>query len=508
MEPLRDLAVLKKWNTYVPSTNGYTSAPLGRLSNMDIPALLDCLKRLKPNGTIAGAHVLTEAPSAGISVNNKTIPVPMSDSDFKFLLEFGDATATGGGAYMLSRNKVRITNTSWARAVKEGSKEAMGHAGMDSGLLKKIKLVGLTVVEPQVGGAHSLDTRLESEKHLATVFVVLPSHRSSATFEARHGGLEVIHDLTISALFAPHLIVCYPGVESATLAVQEEHVAYLTYQLYVGDDADPLPPLLADLSLGPRSDVAAAFAGWAHALSMGSSGGGIPKGHILYQLDAAYINKGSLFSKKKSFADVISITNAKDRLILSHLAPAAKHFKFRILLGHAFITQRSEIGGGYDGEDSEPDYDVNDYDLDDGSIETEVNWILTGLDGKVVKNEALDKELCDTLATRVEEQDLKEGETDCILNYHVDTDKLDGKDLEAEPERFGRTSLTLTHDKRASFLIIGPAPGAVFRANPEERRDPEERSSGNNPLLRPNLKRQRDGSGVPNPRAHLRRRRL
>ncbi|KAF6760432.1 hypothetical protein DFP72DRAFT_882177 [Ephemerocybe angulata] len=498
MEPLRDLAVLKKWNAYVPSTNGYTSAPLGSLSDMDIPALLGCLERLKPNGTIAGAHVLTGAPSPGISVNNKTLPMPMSDSDFKFLLEFGDATATGGGAYMLSRNKVRITNTSWARAVKEGSKEAMGHAGMDSELLKKIKLVGLTVVEPQVGGVHSLDTRLESEKHLATVFVVLPSHRSSATFEARHGGLEVIHDLTTSALFAPHLIVCYPGVESATLAtVQDEHVAYLTYQLYFGDDADPLPPLLADLSL-------AAFAGWAHALSMGSSGGGIPKGHIIYQLDAAYIKKGSLFSKKKSFADVTSITNAKDRLILSHLAPAAKHFKFRILLGHAFITQRSYIGGGYDGEDSEPDYDVNDYGLDDGSVETEVNWIFTGLDGKVVKNEALDTELYDTLTARVEEQDLKDGETNSILNYHVDTDKLDGKDLEAEPERFGRTSLTLTHGRHS----LSSALHLALSSERTRRRDPEERASRNNPLPLPNLKRQRDGPGVPNPRAHLRRRRL
>ncbi|KAF6760433.1 hypothetical protein DFP72DRAFT_882180 [Ephemerocybe angulata] len=443
MEPLRDLAVLKKWDRYVPSITGYTATPPGDLSDTDVCALLGCLERLKPKGNIAGAHVMGGAPFPGIVVKNKALPVPMNDSDFKFL-----------GAYLLGQDKVRIANTLWLRAAEEGSKKAMKHAKMDPELMKKAKLVGMTVVEPQVGDGHSLDTRSESESHLATVFVVLPSQRSSATFEARHQGLTFIHDLTTSAHFAPHFLVCYPGTERATLKVQGAPLAYLTYQLYVGEDFD-LPPLLDDLSPGPRADVAAAFAGWSHALAEGSSGGGIPKGHVLYQLDAVYIKRGTFFSEKfKSRAKATSITNAKDILALSHLAPAAKHFKFRILLGHACITQSTSIfrRGYYQRDDweSEVEHDANDYDLDDGrGIETEINWVLTGLDGKVIKDETLDKELVDTLTARVEKEKLKEGERNCILNYHVDTDPLDEKDLEEG---------TLTHGKTASFFIIGPTP--------------------------------------------------
>ncbi|KAF5339637.1 hypothetical protein D9611_011405 [Ephemerocybe angulata] len=452
MEPLRDLAVLKKWDRYVPSITGYTATPPGHVSDTDVCALLGCLERLKPKGTIAGAHVMGGAPFPGIVVKNKALPVPMNDSDFKFLVESGDVAA-GQGAYLLGQDKVRIANTLWLRAAEKGSKKAMKHAKMDPELMKKAKLVGMTVVEPQVGDGHSLDTRSESENHLATVFVVLPSQRSSATFEARHQGLTVIHDLTASALFAPHFLVCYPGTEHATLKVQGAHLAYLTYQLYVDEDFD-LPPLLDDLSPGPRADVAAAFAGWARALAEDSSGGGIPKEHVLYQLDAVYIKKETIFHKMKSGANATSITNTKDRLVLSHLAPAAKHFNFRILLGHACITQSTSIfrRGYYHRDDweSEVEHDANDYDLDDGrGIETEINWVLTGLDGKVIKDETLDKELVDTLTARVEKEKLKEGERNCILNYHVDTDPLDEKDMEEG---------TLTHGKTASFFIIGPTP--------------------------------------------------
>ncbi|KAF5339635.1 hypothetical protein D9611_011403 [Ephemerocybe angulata] len=295
MEPLRDLSILKNWDKYVPSTTGYLSTPLDDPFDTDVCDLLECLERMKPKGAIAGAHILTEAPYPGIGIEDKILPLPISEQDFEFLLESEDAIAFGDDEVTFDWDKIKINNASWSHAIDKGTSATMQAAGIDRELWKKYIFGGLTIIDLKAGGAHLLDLRSMSNRHLATVFVILPSARSSATFEARHQGLTFAHDLTTSALFAPHFLICYPGMESAELRTQGR-MAYLMYRLYAGDDSDPLPPLLDDLSPGPRSDVAAAFAGWAHALANDLTGDGIPTGPILYHLDAVYKGKYCLTS--------------------------------------------------------------------------------------------------------------------------------------------------------------------------------------------------------------------
>ncbi|KAF6760434.1 hypothetical protein DFP72DRAFT_882182 [Ephemerocybe angulata] len=449
MEPLLDLAVLNSWDEYTPSKDGYTPPTLSELEDIDIFESLRCLERLEPQGIIAAGHAYPSVPPAGIFIKDHILHVPLVDSDVEVLLNSNELAGTREKLVEIDSQKIQIENPKWKGAVARCIKAALGRAKMEMQPESyTFNLVGLTLLVPPSSGAYSLDLRPVSDQHFATVLIVLPSSRKSASIEARHRGLTATHDFTPSSLFAPHFVVLHTGIETATIKSPDDHLCYLTYHLIAKSPKTPLPSL-KHLVSGPRPDVAKAIAGWAYALATGSKGPGIPTGCLAYHLDGTYS-----FTER---TDPSAITHPKDKLVLGHLAPAAKLHGFRILFAHADVSYTS-----YFDEFEDDGMPTSAYELENGYDQSiDFEWELAGLDGREVQESHWEREidaiLSEKTSRKVHKNDAKAGRA---LNYHLDKQSFYGeKDVEGSGHSEDVTTMCLTLRKQASFLVIGPGPG-------------------------------------------------
>jgi hypothetical protein len=103
----------------------------------------------------------------------------------------------------------------------------------------------------------------------------------------------------------------------------------------------------------------------------GTKKNGVPS-HILYQVDGNYrqgLGGGSV--------DWVM----RDRLVLSHLAPPARHYGFNILLAHAKIHLTWHLGRQCDGFNGYPEKD----NMSQYALEIGTSWKFTDLGGQEVE---------------------------------------------------------------------------------------------------------------------------
>lgn len=252
--------------------------------------------------------------------------------------------------------------------------------------------------------------------------MVVPSERTHATLEAHHGGLTASHDLTEGAPFATHFVAFYTDTSDARLFTTGEPLCYLTYHVY-GTSSVSLLPSLGNI-VGPCPEVALGFAEWRYALNSGSAKYDIPPGHILYQLETD--------DQRDQNKSVDLITTEGDKLILAHLAPAARHYGFEILLAHVEMHYEVtwDVLRGYEEYDEE--YDEDDYSLEnyDDLEPDEVIWHLRDLDGSEIKD--------DRLKAQIEEGQRE----DCwIFNHVFDDQNFEDEEFQVVDQSVGEFSL-------------------------------------------------------------------
>ncbi|KAF6760465.1 hypothetical protein DFP72DRAFT_73248 [Ephemerocybe angulata] len=424
MEPLRDLSSITDWDHFTPSVEGYIPP-----SNLDVDVweLLECLDDLQGGGTIANLFVSSDTTNPGVVFKNKMVSLPLTELDAKAFAKNG--VMVDNRVYELDVQKFSCSNPRW---------ESVARAGVDSALAKTrpvshtASLTSITAVI--ASGAQSLDLHPVQKSHYATVLVILPSQRTSTTLHISHGNQGLALKLTETAPFSMHFIALYTGTESALLVSPGDSILYLKYQVFKKDKFVP-SPCLADAT-GARPEIATVFAAWRSSLSAGVKVNDSIPDHIIYQLDGTYANG----------VDAIGITHPKDKLVLGHFAPPAKHFGFEILLAHVTFTESSSWEHYRDYKEYDEEYDVDDYEVGDhGEISLDVECLLTALDGNGVN----DDQLADTISKVIEDEDL-------IFNDHLRESDEGEKDLQITDQSCYTDTLKLECVKLATYLVIVP----------------------------------------------------
>ncbi|KAF5339777.1 hypothetical protein D9611_009191 [Ephemerocybe angulata] len=248
--------------------------------------------------------------------------MPLGDTDFDAILGFGLSSRTKvEGVCEIDARDVQTSCTTWKASLDAGTKSILSR--MKAKARHRSTLVSLSVVPP--GEAHTLNLTPVSKNHFATLIAVLPSPRTGATFETRYREHKSHHNLSNVTPNSTHLLGLYTGMASAVIKSSGDRLCFLTYHVQCPPRTTSIPSIRN--VAGPRTEIATAFASWAHALSTNTKAPGIPSNHIIYQLDGVYRNN----------VVATGLTNRKDRLVLAHLAPAAKHFGFKMVLAHADV---------------------------------------------------------------------------------------------------------------------------------------------------------------------------
>lgn len=445
MDPLLDLSPLENWSSYEPSMAGYSEAPQEELRKADIKKLFNTLQDLEGDRTVAGHFVIQNAPNPGVIVNGEIVSLPVSATVCARLAECGSKIGETP-IHQLDRGKVELSNPAWGKCLKKGVKGATaGMTAKDEPFTYSRN--GMVVVasdcsEPYTG------VRQVGHRHFATVLVILPSTQTSSviTFETQHKHLTYRKDVKVDQ-FATQFVAMYSGIDKAIIKVSGGPVCLLTYLILSSNEAGPT---LRNL-VGRREEIATAFAAWrlARKESRDESREVFPE-HILYQLDGDYtkMSKGRYYYITRELS-VKHLDHPKDKLVLRHLGPPAKHYNFRILLARIAISLRASctIANGSDDEgcdDISPD-ELNlrhDYDGD-----PEYEWEFTSLDGEPI--EATD-ELEDDLFGEIER-----GQN--IYNYRINLKDETGKESRVDRDGDRENSyFTIRYHKSASFLFIIP----------------------------------------------------
>ncbi|KAF6760435.1 hypothetical protein DFP72DRAFT_882183 [Ephemerocybe angulata] len=462
--PIHDLSVLKDWDNFTPSTVRYTTPPLEILEDVDVTEFLGCLERIKLDGSPLGGYVFSGAPSPGLVFNKKVLSVPLRRSDIKSLVT--EAKHVKKHIHEIDVAKIESTNPAWEKAAKKGIETAMERLSIDPKLCIW-KAANTTVITspktPPTEGTVSMNLHPVSNDHFASVFVFLPSSRSRASMEVRHRSMYGTHNLSLSCMFEPHFVACYTGVDSAIVKLSPgEPVVHLTYHLMKKSPQGASLRLLRDIvTFEPRQEVINALAGWAHTLASDSKlQCDIPSGHLLYQLNECYNRPGD-----KTFIDATGIANPEDRLVLSHLAPAAKYYGFKILFAHASIWESASFPGEGQGYDSDSNWDEcldeKDYNFEDGDSEpdrTETEVVLTELDGREIEDSDFRMKIEELLGDIVNYPEQWDNGS-AILNCRINTQPFEGKELSVDEPGdrvWDSNPVIVTCGKRASFLVVVP----------------------------------------------------
>lgn len=250
-------------------------------------------------------------------------------------------------------------------------------------------------------------SRRLSENHIATVLVILPSHRTSATLEVTHGQLKRTISLSENAAFSTHFVAMYAGIETAVVTSPAHPLYYLTYNVF--NKAQGVPTATLSNLIGPCPDITRAFASWAHTLATGSKRPTVTNNCVFYHLDGTY----------KDAVDVNSVANRKDRLIISRLAPNAKHYGFELAIAHASIWKHCEFTIERAYKEYDLDYEREDYSMQDYDIRMKYAWQVNGLGKDQAFGDDWTRDLEDAIKSE-----------DGIINYHVDLDDEEDAELE------------------------------------------------------------------------------
>ncbi|KAF9077232.1 hypothetical protein BDP27DRAFT_602167 [Rhodocollybia butyracea] len=193
-----------------------------------------------------------------------------------------------------------------------------------------------------------IDSQKQSDsntRHFASLIIILPSHSSGMTLQAKHGNPPATQSYTLANI-STRVYTFYTGLDTLDIRSQDDF-CYLTYHLYARDTA-PIPMLSGISPVVP--ELRDLFMDWRARRSSGDE----PPRFILFMLQELY-------------SDGLC---KEDEILLGHIAPLAKAYGFRMEIVDFIKEETSEHEIPHDykecGDDVDLDTLVDELEIEDG----------------------------------------------------------------------------------------------------------------------------------------------
>ncbi|KAJ7615384.1 hypothetical protein FB45DRAFT_243301 [Roridomyces roridus] len=428
MDPLMlsDLASLNDWDAFQPNLKGFMPPQDLELHpdcedvETQIREFTDSSYMRDNDAPLITSVSVQNLVTTSITIGGEIFTVPLSSRESSYLMSKGDASAS---RFTVPGDQVQFVNSSSLKFITETRSSVLRKLRVSDILVTDTSLVGLDVF---INGEHRLSTGVVDTNHFATLFVILPSLTpADVGAYVMHRGVIADTKLPQDLSQAASAIRIYAGLADARIQIASGGpIVCLTYHILARPNSDPaLVPRLANLA-GALSPLRDGFCLWRHKLTTTT---GAPK-LILFFLDGSPTYAGG-------FAGV-------DATLLSHLAPLAKAYGFKLLLGRLTHTMYTVQEVDHPYKEYYNDIDINDLSMDDDPKESWKWEPLTTLGGvKVVDGD----NLLDLAAEMVKNE---ERYKEMILEVDLE------EGFEEMDEGIYATTVKYTHTRTASVLFI------------------------------------------------------
>ncbi|KAJ7134223.1 hypothetical protein C8R44DRAFT_769900 [Mycena epipterygia] len=443
MDPLKlsDLHVVEDWEAFNPDMKGYIPPQKLELWHQDCDGIEEqirqwiCTDYMRDNGApFLALSVAKGFGTTSLTIRDETFAAPLSSREIKFLTNYlGSAHAS---RYTVSEDEVILSDACRLSISKSQSDVLGGLKASDGDYSREATFAALDVFK---AGSHELSASPQSNSHIATIFVILPSFTNGANIR-----LHATHETVTSEVKLPTdisesfcSIGMYTGVSGARIEVGTGgELICITYHVYgvnayePGDRALPsVVPRLENLS-GALPPLRDAFCLWRHSINSGADAPRL----MLFFLDWAPKSASNL--------------RDTDATLLCNLAPLAKAYGFKMYIADLVHTMSTtqEVSHPYK-EYFETCDDIDPSDLymsDHPKIRYEWKELRT-LGGATVTQKALL-----TLATKTLTQDdvLQDKLTD------LDIEDEDEDAIEIVDDSLYEAKVVYKHIRKASILFI------------------------------------------------------
>ncbi|KAK7451678.1 hypothetical protein VKT23_012355 [Stygiomarasmius scandens] len=428
MEPLATLPSSLDWETFSPSQKGYLPPANMYIDNygdvydefreyLETPSYF----RMKAS-PIAAMASYPDPPQPGL-VNSFGQSIPLHDGKPRSA-KFEEYSAEDVG--------LQTMNSRWETFISENTTGPL--AEMNASLASRRTILSSLSIHPG-----PMDLLLPVPKtrdtHYATAFVFLPTKSTSLEVEAAFGTTVRNLSATEDTAFSAQIVVVYAGVDLVRIKTTDS-ISYLTYHVLAE----------TKLSVPSLSNISPAIPGLRDAFRTW-------KWMLLNEDDPAADDAPDLilYLLNADFEDISD--PGSEKAVVAHLAPLAKVYGFKLLV----IEAVHEMSSTHEIDHPYKDYDYlydrwdelkEELEVEDGkSLRTGVTLSVKDLNLKEVH---VPEELKRKLEERIKEQDYVSQDEESIVDRDLDVD------LEGYDDSVYSSTVTLSHTRRASFLLLIP----------------------------------------------------
>ncbi|KAJ7208508.1 hypothetical protein GGX14DRAFT_633272 [Mycena pura] len=305
MDPETNLSVLSPWDSYNPRLSGF-APPAKALDTDEFKNIQDAFIEYLPPAHADFAAVASHVPSSQpvnplIEMGPDSLGLPLGTREAQYYCPQSSSIWSG--------NEIFLSNSDWPQSIQ--ALIGVGLRFIRASVPFSLELSGMTI---QRAGKTEV-VPIQTTRHFAVAIIILPSTAWSAKITVEYNGRsELIFSLDNDMRRSSNLFVAYAGVDKLTVESSGD-LTYLTYSVIsTWEGAPSLPSAISPVIPELRDAVQT----WRWELNKGE--GGAPP-LVLYLRD-----------DDEDHVSVARLPRSCDTaLIISHLAPLAKAYSFRLL---------------------------------------------------------------------------------------------------------------------------------------------------------------------------------